>query len=98
MVSSNHPALRNSRGVYTLGCCDNDFKTIYINDRLNKKYLKKVLCHEIVHACMYSYQVDLNEEQEEVVADLIATYGQEIIEVTNSVFIRLTERKKMGRA
>lgn len=37
--------------------------------------LKKILCHEITHAAMFSYNVDLSIEQEELVADLIATYG-----------------------
>ena len=41
---------------------------------------------------MYSYNVDLNYEQEELVADLIATYGQEIIHMTNSIFIRLKRK------
>ena len=46
-------------------------------------FLKKVLCHEIVHAAMFSYNIDLSLEQEELVADLIATYGEEINEITN---------------
>jgi len=32
---------------------------------------------------MYSYNIYLNYEQEEVIADLFATYGQEIINLTN---------------
>ncbi len=51
--------------------------------------LKKVLCHEIVHAAMFSYNVDLTLEQEELVADLIATYGEEIIEITNQMFKKI---------
>lgn len=38
---------------------------------------------------MFSYNVDLSYEQEEVVADLIATYGQEIIKQTNIIFKKL---------
>ena len=45
--------------------------------------LKKVLCHEVVHAAMFSYNVELTLEQEELVADLIATYGSEVIRITN---------------
>ncbi len=51
--------------------------------------LKKVLCHEIVHAAMFSYNVELTLEQEELVADLIATYGEEIIEVTDQMFKKI---------
>lgn len=34
---------------------------------------------------MFSYNIELNIAQEEVLADLIATYGQEIIAITNSI-------------
>lgn len=94
IVSSNHPTLQRSNGSYTIGCCDNNVKKIYIVEGLNKTYFKRVLCHELVHACMYSYKVELNEYQEEVLADIIATYGQEIIYTTNSIFCRLAECKK----
>ena len=43
---------------------------------------------------MYSYNVELNDEQEEILADLIATYGQEIVLLTNSIFCRLKKCKK----
>ena len=35
---------------------------------------------------MFSYNIDLTLEQEEIVADLIATYGEQIIQVTNRIF------------
>ena len=38
---------------------------------------------------MFSYQVELDLEQEELVANLIATYGEEIIQKTNEIFKRL---------
>jgi hypothetical protein len=37
--------------------------------------MKKVLCHELTHAAMFSYNVDLNYQQGELIADLVATYG-----------------------
>lgn len=52
-------------------------------------FLKKVLCHEIVHAAMFSYNIDLSLEQEELVADLIATYGEEINEITNQTIKKI---------
>lgn len=54
--------------------------------------LKKVLCHELTHAAMFSYNVELSYEQEELLADLLATYGEEIIDITDSLFDRLKER------
>ena len=38
---------------------------------------------------MFSYNVDLTLEQEELVADLVATYGEEIIDITNTVFKKI---------
>lgn len=79
----------NYDGLYTLGACDNDTKSVYINDMLSDQQIWKVLCHEITHAAMFSYGIDLSLEQEELLADLIATYGYEIIEVTNTIFSKL---------
>lgn len=76
-------------GEYALGACDDIAKGIYIVDGLEINKFKKVLCHELTHAAMYSYNVSLTVEQEELLADLIATYGQEIIRETNRIFIRL---------
>ena len=89
IASPNHPMLMRTNGEYTLGCCDDILKSIYIVEGLDKKQFKKVLCHELTHAAMYSYNVELTVDQEELLADLIATYGQEIIRETNRVFIRL---------
>ena len=66
----------------------NNTKTIYINEELSDSMLKKVLCHELTHAAMFSYDVELTMEQEEMLADLIATYGQEIISITNLIFLK----------
>lgn len=76
-------------GSYTIGTCDDLTKTIYLADNLKGSLLKRVLCHEIVHSAMFSYDVDLTYEQEELLADLIATYGQEIINITNKIFKKL---------
>lgn len=92
MVSPNHHELVRSDGTVSIGSCDDETKTIYICDMLPKEKIKKVLCHEITHAAMFSYNVSLNTEQEELLADLIATYGSEIIDVTNRVFNKLKGR------
>lgn len=95
LVSSNHPQLKKSNRVY-LGCCDNYTQGIYINENLTDNYLKKVLCHELVHACMFSYQVKLDDFQEEILADLIATYGEEIIQITDIAFKKVRKTKIKG--
>lgn len=89
-VSENHPKLKRSDGTFSVASCDDDTKTIYVNKALHGSFLKKVLCHEITHAAMFSYNVDLSYDQEELLADLIATYGDEIIQITNTVFSKIT--------
>ena len=93
--SPNHPKLQRLDGSFALGCCDNSTKTIYISDAVPIRKLKKVLCHEVTHAAMFSYGVIIDLNQEEVIADLIATYGSEIIAVTNRIFSHI---KKEGIA
>lgn len=92
-VPPTHPMLLTKEGTYTLGCCSNDTKTIYVSAILDERKMRKVLCHEITHAAMFSYSVSLTYDQEELIADIIATYGNEIIAVTNKVFRKI----KMGR-
>ena len=89
LVPFDFPLLRYPDGRLTIGACDNLTRTIYINETLSGNLLKKVLCHEITHAAMFSYNVILTDEQQELVADLISSYGEEIIYVTNKIFNKL---------
>lgn len=88
-VSPGHPSLRRSDGSLTIGMCDDDIKRIYIDDTLNANLMRKVLAHEITHAAMFSYNIDLCPAQEELLARLIDTYGQEIVGITNQIFNRI---------
>lgn len=90
LVSPYDPLLHMKNDFYAIGVCDNDLKVIAINEKLDDFYLKKVLCHELTHAAMYSYNINLTHYQEEMMADLMATYGQEIICKTIKVFERIT--------
>ena len=91
LVPYNHPELMRNDGTnaFTLGSCNNLNKTIYICDSLQSSKMWKVLCHEITHAAMFSYHITLTYEQEELLADLLATYGEEIISTTNKIMGRL---------
>lgn len=88
-VPYGHSALYRSDGSKTIGSIDDEIKTIFICETLDDFQYKKVLCHELVHASMFSYDVDLNLEQEELIADIIATYGEEIVDITNTLFCKL---------
>lgn len=89
LVPPSHSALITSNGNYTLGVCDDNIKTIYIANNLNKYKTEQVLCHEITHAAMFSYNIYLSLEQEELLANLIATYGEEIVDITNTIFNKI---------
>ena len=88
-VPEYHSRLRKGDNSFALGSCDSKDRTVYINASTPAYKLKKVLCHEITHAAMFSYGIYMSEDQEELIADLIATYGQEIIDITNKIFLKL---------
>lgn len=78
--------LQRNDGTYSVGCCSNFNKTIYLNQNLNGDFLKKVLTHEISHAALFSYNITLPLSIEEKIADLIATYGYEIIYLSDKIY------------
>lgn len=90
-VRSDSPMLMRSDGSITVGMCDRETQTIYISDALHGRFLRKVLLHEICHSAMFSYGIDMSVDQEELFCDLLSTYGDEIIAITESVFKALSE-------
>ena len=91
LVSPNHPMLVRDDGSVAVGVCDSNTQSIYVNEYVDIDFMKKILCHEITHAAMFSYGIILNHDQEEVSADLIANYGEEIVEETNKIFLIIKE-------
>ncbi len=87
-----HDVFIMDNGEYTIGVCDDNTKTIYLASTLKGKELRQVLCHEIVHAAMFSYNIELNYEQEELLANIIAIFGKEIIQITDNIFKGLSNR------
>ena len=90
-VRSDSPMLMRSDGSITVGMCDRETQTIYISDALHGRFLRKVILHEICHSAMFSHGIDMSVDQEELFCDLLATYGDEIIAITDSVFKALSE-------
>ena len=93
-VPPNDVSLLKPNGDFAIGACDDFRKTIFLSNFLSGDYLKKVLCHEITHAAMFSYNVSLSLVQEELLAELISTFGEEIVDITNIIFNYL---KRKGR-
>ena len=90
-VQSDSPMLMRSDSSFTVGMCDRTTQTIYISELLQGKFLRKVLLHEVCHSAMLSYNIDMSVEQEEMFCDLLATYGDEIIEIVDNVFSALSK-------
>lgn len=93
-VPERDAALLKPNGSFAIGACDDYTRTIYLNKTLRGAFLKKILCHEITHAAMFSYNVSLTLAQEELIAELMCTFGEEIIDITNILFEYL---KRKGR-
>ena len=86
LVSPAHPMLLTPHQTHALGVCDKTTQTICIDETLSPQKIKEVLCHEIVHAFMFSYMVDLTYDEEELVAELMTEYGEDILKKTNAVY------------
>lgn len=93
LVDPSNSALLMPNGAFALGVCNDLTKTICINDTVEGELFEQVLCHELVHAAMFAYNVRLDYQEEELIAEIISVFGEEIIDLTN----RLFERLKRGR-
>lgn len=86
LVSPAHPLLLTPWKTHALGVCDKITQTICVDKTLSPHLLKEVLCHELVHAFMFSYAIDLSYEEEEIVAEIMSRYGEDIIQKTNAIY------------
>lgn len=86
LVSPAHPLLLTPWRTHALGVCDKLTQTIYIDETLSSQQIKEVLYHELVHAFIFSYNVDLSYYEEELVATLMAKYGEDIFQMTNIIY------------
>lgn len=71
---------------------DNNTKTIYIADNIPPFMQWKVICHEIVHVFCFEYNVVMPIELEEKLADFISSVGDDIVYLTNHIFIALKNK------
>ena len=77
--------LRRSDGTISLGVTDRNTHTIYLSDKLQGFMERKVLIHEVCHAICMSYDVHLPIEQEEILCDFVATYGDEVFGIVDMI-------------
>ena len=71
--------LMRSDGVMTLGVTDCRKGVIFLSSALKSAMLERVLTHEICHACIFSYGIYLDLEEEERLCEFVAIHAREII-------------------
>ena len=86
-------SLTMPNGRQAIGACNDSTKTIYINKDMQGSELEKVLCHELVHAAMFAYDVLLGHDEEELIAEIISTFGEEIIDRTDEIFDKIRRER-----
>ena len=84
-VPAGSPFLRRSDGSVTLGMCDADKCSVYLLKSLRGAYMRRVLAHELVHCFMFSYSIDISLEEEEFIADWVATYGSDLVYLLDDI-------------
>ena len=77
--------LRRSDNVSVLGVTDRNTHAIYLSNALRGFMQRKVLIHEVCHAICMSYDVHLPIEQEEILCDFVATYGDEVFGIVDMI-------------
>lgn len=94
-VEPFNPMLYDRTGTQRVATTDPTTKKIHMLKTLNGDFLRRVLCHELGHAAMISYNL-LDEihrmvyprywvEMEEWICNFIADYGLEIFNIAYSV-------------
>lgn len=81
----NSGELKRSDNVSVLGVTDRNTHTIYLSNALRGFMQRKVLIHEVCHAICMSYDVYLPIEQEEILCDFVATYGDEVFDIVDMI-------------
>ncbi|MCQ2771184.1 MAG: ImmA/IrrE family metallo-endopeptidase [Clostridia bacterium] len=93
-VPDNFHKLMRSDGSYSLACCDNYDKTIYISWNLSYQKYKQVLAHELCHAYIFELGISIPTKEEEMICNLVADYGRNLFEIVDLI----AEQIKKARA
>lgn len=83
-------------GSLTVGVTDGNDDCVYLSDLLSGAFLKKVLCHELCHCFMMSYNISIPIEQEEFLADWISIYGEDLIYLLDDLMSAMSREVKYG--
>lgn len=92
-VPHNSIDLMRHDWVITLGVTDCNLKSVFISDSIRDELLYKVVCHELCHVFIFSYNYYLSEEEEERLAEFISMFGMQILGLTYDIINNLFKTK-----
>lgn len=78
-VSPQSDRLKRSDGSRTVGVTFLVKNTIYLSKCLRGAFLRRVTAHELCHAFCMTYNIHMSIDEEERLADWVATYGTELV-------------------
>lgn len=84
--------LKRSDGSKTVGVTDRNVNTIFLSDRLQGAFLRKVLAHELAHCFCFSYSIFIPIDEEERLADWISLYGADLIYLLDELIPMLSTK------
>lgn len=78
-VPPNNEHLKNSLGYYTHAVTDWNDRAVYVSTLPRGAFLRKIICHELCHCFCFSFDIRMNIEEEERLADWISRFGEDLI-------------------
>lgn len=91
-TAPNSPKLRRSDNSLTVGVTDGNDGCVYLSDALRGAFLRKVVCHELVHCFCFSFDISIPISQEEFMADWISRYGEDLIYLLDDLMQSISRR------
>ena len=82
-VDNKNSLLSRTDGSMSVGVTDMNTHCIYLAKSLHGAFLRKVIIHELCHCVCMSYDIYMPIEQEEMLCDFVATYGDQVFEIVD---------------
>lgn len=82
-VDNKNSLLSRTDGSMSVGVTDINTHCIYLAKSLHGAFLRKVIIHELCHCVCMSYNIYMPIEQEEMLCDFVATYGDQVFEIVD---------------
>jgi hypothetical protein len=82
-VDNKNSLLSRTDGSMSVGVTDMNTHCIYLAKSLHGAFLRKVIIHELCHCVCMSYNIYMPIEQEEMLCDFVATYGDQVFDIVD---------------